>query len=197
MSSSSAAGVSTITLQFVLDLGLDVAEQQVQAALNAVVRLLPTDLPAPPVYNKVNPADAPVLTLAVTSSSVPLPQVRDLVDTRIAQRLSQISGVGLVSVAGGQRPAVRISVTPQALASYGLTLQDVRNAITSANVNQPKGTLSGPLRSTSINANDQLQSIQDYQQLVIAYRNGAPTKIRRCRTGAHGGGRRTFGGLGQ
>ena len=177
MSSSSAAGVSTITLQFVLDLGLDVAEQQVQAALNAVVRLLPTDLPAPPVYNKVNPADAPVLTLAVTSSSVPLPQVRDLVDTRIAQRLSQISGVGLVSVAGGQRPAVRISVTPQALASYGLTLQDVRNAITSANVNQPKGTLSGPLRSTSINANDQLQSIQDYQQLVIAYRNGAPLRL--------------------
>ena len=177
MSSSSAAGVSTITLQFVLDLGLDVAEQQVQAALNAVARLLPTDLPAPPVYNKVNPADAPVLTLAVTSSSVPLPQVRDLVDTRIAQRLSQISGVGLVSVAGGQRPAVRISVTPQALASYGLTLQDVRNAITSANVNQPKGTLSGPLRSTSINANDQLQSIQDYQQLVIAYRNGAPLRL--------------------
>lgn len=177
MSSSSAAGVSTITLQFVLDLGLDVAEQQVQAALNAVARLLPTDLPAPPVYNKVNPADAPVVTLAVTSSSVPLPQVRGLVDTRIAQRLSQISGVGLVSVAGGQRPAVRISVTPQALASYGLTLADVRNAITSANVNQPKGTLSGPLRSTSINANDQLQSIQDYQQLVIAYRNGAPLRL--------------------
>ena len=177
ISSSSAAGVSTITLQFVLDLGLDVAEQQVQAALNAAARLLPSDLPAPPVYNKVNPADAPVLTLAVTSTSVPLPQVRDLVDTRMAQRLSQISGVGLVLVAGGQRPAVRISVTPQALASYGLTLQDVRNAITSANVNQPKGTLSGPLRSTSINANDQLQSIEDYQQLVIAYRNGAVLRL--------------------
>jgi multidrug efflux pump len=177
ISSSSAAGVSTITLQFVLDLGLDVAEQQVQAALNAAARLLPSDLPAPPVYNKVNPADAPVLTLAVTSSSVPLPQVRDLVDTRMAQRLSQISGVGLVLVAGGQRPAVRISVIPQALASYGLTLQDVRNAITSANVNQPKGTLSGPLRSTSINANDQLQSIEDYQQLVIAYRNGAALRL--------------------
>lgn len=177
ISSSSAAGVSTITLQFVLDLGLDVAEQQVQAALNAAARLLPSDLPAPPVYNKVNPADAPVLTLAVTSTSVPLPQVRDLVDTRMAQRLSQISGVGLVGVAGGQRPAVRISVTPQALASYGLTLQDVRNAITSANVNQPKGTLSGALRATSINANDQLQSIEDYQQLVIAYRNGAALRL--------------------
>ena len=177
ISSSSAAGVSTITLQFVLDLGLDVAEQQVQAALNAAARLLPSDLPAPPVYNKVNPADAPVLTLAVTSTSVPLPQVRDLVDTRMAQRLSQISGVGLVGVAGGQRPAVRISVTPQSLASYGLTLQDIRNAITSANVNQPKGTLSGPLRATSINANDQLQSVEDYQKLVIAYRNGAALRL--------------------
>lgn len=177
MSSRSSAGVSIITLQFVLDLGLDVAEQQVQAALNAAARLLPTDLPSPPVYNKVNPADAPVVTLAVTSSSVPLPQVRDLVDTRLAQRLSQISGVGLVSVAGGQRPAVRISVTPQALAAYGLTLQDIRNAIATANVNQPKGSLSGPLRATSINANDQLQSIADYEQLVIAYRNGAALRL--------------------
>lgn len=177
MSSSSASGVSTITLQFVLDLGLDVAEQQVQAALNAAARLLPNDLPAPPVYNKVNPADAPVMTLAVTSSSVPLPQVRDLVDTRMAQRLSQISGVGLVSVAGGQRPAVRISVTPQTLAAYGLTLQDIRNAIITGNVNQPKGALSGPMRATSINANDQLQSINDYQQLIIAYRNGAALRL--------------------
>ena len=177
MSSSSSAGASVLTLQFSLELPLDVAEQQVQAAINAAGNLLPKDLPAPPVYNKVNPADAPVLTLAVTSPTVPLPQVRDLVDTRVAQRLSQIPGVGLVSVAGGQRPAVRIQANPQSLAAYGLTLADLRNAISAANVNQPKGTLNGPLRATTINANDQLKSPDEYMELIVTYRNNAPLRL--------------------
>ena len=177
MSSSSSAGASVLTLQFSLELPLDVAEQQVQAAINAAGNLLPKDLPAPPVYSKVNPADAPVLTLAVTSPSVPLPQVRDLVDTRVAQRLSQIPGVGLVSVAGGQRPAVRIQANPQTLAAYGLTLADLRNAISAANVNQPKGTLNGPLRATTINANDQLKSPDEYMDLIVTYRNNAPLRL--------------------
>ena len=177
MSSSSSAGASVLTLQFTLELPLDVAEQQVQAAINAAGNLLPKDLPAPPVYSKVNPADAPVLTLAVTSPTVPLPQVRDLVDTRVAQRLSQIPGVGLVSVAGGQRPAVRIQANPQSLAAYGLTLADLRNAIAAANVNQPKGTLNGPLRATTINANDQLKSPDEYMELIVTYRNNAPLRL--------------------
>lgn len=177
MSSSSSAGASVLTLQFSLELPLDVAEQQVQAAINAAGNLLPRDLPAPPVYSKVNPADAPVLTLAVTSPTVPLPQVRDLVDTRVAQRLSQIPGVGLVSVAGGQRPAVRIQANPQSLAAYGLTLADLRNAISAANVNQPKGTLNGPLRATTINANDQLKSPDEYMDLIVTYRNNAPLRL--------------------
>lgn len=177
MSSSSSAGASVLTLQFSLELPLDVAEQQVQAAINAAGNLLPKDLPAPPVYSKVNPADAPVLTLAVTSPTVPLPQVRDLVDTRVAQRLSQIPGVGLVSVAGGQRPAVRIQANPQSLAAYGLTLADLRNAISAANVNQPKGTLNGPLRATTINANDQLKSPDEYMDLIVTYRNNAPLRL--------------------
>ena len=177
MSSSSSAGASVLTLQFSLELPLDVAEQQVQAAINAASNLLPKDLPAPPVYSKVNPADAPVLTLAVTSPTVPLPQVRDLVDTRVAQRLSQIPGVGLVSVAGGQRPAVRIQANPQSLAAYGLTLADLRSAISAANVNQPKGTLNGPLRATTINANDQLKSPDEYMDLIVTYRNNAPLRL--------------------
>ena len=177
MSSSSSAGASVLTLQFTLELPLDVAEQQVQAAINAAGNLLPKDLPAPPVYSKVNPADAPVLTIAVTSPTVPLPQVRDLVDTRVAQRLSQIPGVGLVTVAGGQRPAVRIQANPQSLAAYGLTLADLRNAISAANVNQPKGTLNGPLRATTINANDQLKSPDEYMDLIVAYRNNAPLRL--------------------
>src|SRR5690606_30486966 len=139
MSSTSSGGASVITLRFGLDVELDVAEQEVQAAINAANNLLPNDLPAPPVYNKVNPADTLVLTLAITSKTLPLPEVNDLVDTRMAQKLAQISGVGLVSLAGGQRPAVRIRVNPQALAAYGLNLSDVRALITSSNVNQPKG----------------------------------------------------------
>ena len=177
MSSSSAAGASIITLQFALSLPLDVAEQQVQAAINAASNLLPRDLPAPPIYNKVNPADAPVLTLAITSPTVPLPQVRDLVDTRMAQKISQVAGVGLVSVAGGQRPAMRIQANPQSLAAYGLTLADVRTAIVGANVNQPKGTLDGAVRSTTINANDQLKNPLEYMNLVVAYRNEAPLRL--------------------
>jgi multidrug efflux pump len=174
MASSSAAGVSVITLQFVLELPLDVAEQQVQAAINASFSLLPKDLPAPPIYNKVNPADAPVVTLAITSPTVPLPQVRDLVDTRIAQKLSQVPGVGLVTVLGGQRPSVRIQANPKSLSAMGLTMADLRTAIVAANVNQPKGTLDGPLRSTTINTNDQVKSPSDYLDLILAYKNNAP-----------------------
>lgn len=177
MSSSSASGTSVITLQFALSLPLDVAEQQVQAAINAASNLLPRDLPAPPIYNKVNPADAAVLTLAVTSPTVPLPQIRDLVDTRMAQKISQVAGVGLVTVAGGQRPSLRIQANPQALAAYGLTLADVRAAVVGANVNQPKGTLDGAVRSTTINANDQLKTPLEYMNLVVSYNNGAPLRL--------------------
>ena len=177
MTSSSSAGASIITLQFALSLRLDVAEQQVQAAINAASNLLPRDLPVPPIYNKVNPADAPVITLAITSPTVPLPQIRDLVDTRMAQKISQVAGVGLVSVAGGQRPAMRIQANPQSLAAYGLTLADVRTAVVGANVNQPKGTLDGPVRSTTINANDQLKSPSEYRDLVVTYRNDAPLRV--------------------
>ena len=177
MTSSSSAGASIVTLQFALSLRLDVAEQQVQAAINAASNLLPRDLPVPPIYNKVNPADAPVITLAITSPTVPLPQIRDLVDTRMAQKISQVAGVGLVSVAGGQRPAMRIQANPQLLAAYGLTLADVRTAVVGANVNQPKGTLDGPVRSTTINANDQLKNPSDYMDLVVTYRNDAPLRM--------------------
>ncbi len=178
MTSSSSGGSSMITLQFDLELALDVAEQEVQAAINAASNLLPNDLPAPPIYNKVNPADTPVISLAVTSPTLPLHQVRDLIDIRVAQKLSQISGVGLVSIAGGQRPAVRIQANPQALASHNLTLAGVRSAIVGANVNQPKGNLDGPERSTTINANDQLKTIEDYEQLIVAYENGAALRLR-------------------
>jgi multidrug efflux pump len=177
MSSTSSGGASVITLQFSLDISLDVAEQEVQAAINAASNLLPTDLPLPPTYNKVNPADAPVLTLGITSPTMPLPQVRDLIDTRMAQKLSQIPGVGLVSIAGGQRPAVRVQVNPQALAANGLAMSDLRAAVVAANVNQPKGNLDGPQRSTTINANDQLKSPTDYNDLIIAYRNNAPLRL--------------------
>ncbi|MGB6104272.1 MAG: MdtB/MuxB family multidrug efflux RND transporter permease subunit [Pusillimonas sp.] len=178
MTSSSSGGSSLITLQFDLDLPLDVAEQEVQAAINAASNLLPGDLPAPPIYNKVNPADTAVISLAVTSPTLPLYEVRDLIDIRVAQKLSQITGVGLVSIAGGQRPAVRIQANPQALAAHGLTLSSLRSAVVGANVNQPKGNLDGPERSTTINANDQLRSVEDYQQLIVAYENGAALRLR-------------------
>jgi len=178
MRSSSSGGSSVITLQFDLNLALDVAEQEVQAAINAASNLLPNDLPAPPIYHKVNPADAPVLSLAVTSPTLPLYQVRDLIDLRVAQKLSQIPGVGLVRMAGGQRPAVRIQANPQALAARNLTLADVRRAIVSANVNQPKGTLEGPQRSIAIDANDQLRSVVDYENLILAHTGDAPLRLR-------------------
>jgi multidrug efflux pump len=177
MSSASSGGASVITLQFGLSLELDIAEQTVQAAINAASNFLPNDLPSPPIYNKVNPADAPILTLAVTSRSLPLPKVEDLVDTRLAQKISQLPGVGLVSISGGQRPAVRIQANEKALASYGLSLEDLRLAIGNANVNQAKGQFDGPARSAIIDANDQLRSATDYQRLVVAYRNGAPVRL--------------------
>src|SRR5665647_3136195 len=156
MSSTSSSGSSVITLQFSLDLSLDVAEQEVQAAINAGFNFLPKDLPNPPVYSKVNPADTPILTLALSSDSLPLPQVEDMADTRLAQKISQLPGVGLVSISGGQRPAVRIHANPRALAALGLTLEDVRSAIGSANVNQPKGSFDGPAQASTIDGNDQL-----------------------------------------
>jgi len=178
LSSTSSGGASVITLRFSLEVELDVAEQEVQAAINAADNLLPDDLPAPPIYNKVNPADTPVITLAVTSDSLPLPQLHDLVDTRMAQKLAQISGVGLVSIAGGQRPAVRIRVNPEALAAYGLTLSDVRSLVTSANVNQPKGNFDGPTRVSMLDANDQLKSPEEYADLILNYEEGATLRLR-------------------
>ncbi|MFJ1299099.1 multidrug efflux RND transporter permease subunit [Pseudomonadota bacterium AL_CKDN230030165-1A_HGKHYDSX7] len=177
MSSSSGASVSVITLQFALDVPLGVAEQEVQAAISASGSLLPNDLPAPPVYRKVNPGDTPILTLAITSATLPLPQVHDLVDTRMAQRLAQLSGVGMVSLAGGQRPAVRVQVNPMALAARGLTLDDVQEAISNANSNQPKGSFDGPVRSVIMDVNDQLQSAEEYRQLIVAWRNEAPVRL--------------------
>ena len=178
MTSNSSGGASVLTLRFALDVELDVAEQQVQAAINAASNLLPNDLPAPPVYNKVNPADTPVLTLAVTAQTLPLAQVQDLVDTRMAQKLAQVSGVGMVSLAGGQRPAVRVRVNPEALAAHGLSLAEVRSLITAANVNQPKGSFDGPNRVSTLDANDQLKSAEEYGQLILSYQNGAALRLR-------------------
>jgi multidrug efflux pump len=186
MSSISSGGSSVITLQFNLDLSLDVAEQEVQAAINAASSLLPTDLPAPPVYAKVNPADAPILTLALTSNSMPLTQLEDLADSRLGQKISQIKGVGLVAVAGGQRPAVRIQVNTQALAAYGMALSDLETAIAAANVNQAKGTLDGPTREYTINSNDQLLNASDYTNQIIAYKNGAPVRLKDVATAVSG-----------
>jgi len=177
MTSASSGGSSIITLQFSLDLSLDVAEQEVQAAINASFTFLPKDLPTPPVYSKVNPADAPILTLALTSDTLTLPQVEDMADTRFAQKISQLPGVGLVSISGGQRPAVRIHANPTALAAYGLTLEDVRSAVSTANVNQAKGGFDGPRQAYIIGANDQLFSSKDYRPLIIAYRNNAPIRL--------------------
>jgi multidrug efflux pump len=177
MSSASSAGASVITLQFDLSLSLDIAEQEVQAAINAAGNLLPSDLPAPPIYAKVNPADAPVLTLAITSKTLPLTQVEDLVDSRLAAKISQLPGVGLVSISGGQRPAVHVQANPQALAAYGLNIDDLRTTISNANVNTPKGNFDGPTRDYTINANDQIQQPSDYDQITVAYKNGAPVHL--------------------
>lgn len=177
MSSVSSAGASLITLQFTLELDLDVAEQTVQAAINAASNFLPNDLPQAPIYSKVNPADTPIMTLAISSKDLPLFKVQDLVDTRLAQKIAQLPGVGMVSISGGQRPAVRIQANHQALASYGLSLEDVRTAIAAANVNQPKGMFNGSLRSAIIDSNDQLKSAAEYRELVVAYRNGGPVRL--------------------
>ncbi|WP_339490767.1 MdtB/MuxB family multidrug efflux RND transporter permease subunit [Pseudomonas sp. EL_65y_Pfl2_R95] len=178
MSSTSSGGASVITLRFNLEIELDVAEQEVQAAINGATNLLPGDLPAPPVYSKVNPADTPVMTLAISSKTLRLPEINDLVDTRLAQKLAQTSGVGLVSLAGGQRPAVRIRVNPDALASYGLNLADIRTLITASNVNQPKGNFDGPTRVSQLDANDQLISVDQYRQLIINYSDGATLRLK-------------------
>jgi len=177
MSSTSSGGASVITLQFSLNLSLDIAEQEVQAAINAAGNLLPSDLPAPPIYAKVNPADAPILTLGITSKTLPLTQLEDLADTRLAQKISQIEGVGLVSVSGGQRPAVRIIANVRALAGFGLNIDDLRTTIANANVNSPKGTLDGPARSWTLNANDQIQSPEAYEGIIVSYKNGNPVRL--------------------
>jgi multidrug efflux pump len=177
MTSTSSGGTSVIVLQFNLSLNIDVAEEEVQSAINASQSYLPSNLPAPPVYSKTNPADAPVLTLAVTSDSVPLSQVEDLVDTRLAPKLSQLNGVGLVSISGGQKPAVRIRANPVALSSYGIDLEDVRTALTQASVNAAKGNFDGPRQDYQIDANDQLVSSDDYRNVVVAYRNGSPVML--------------------
>src|SRR4051794_8421302 len=178
MFSTSSAGASLITLQFGLDVSLDVAEQQVQAAINAAGNLLPSALPAPPIYAKVNPADAPILTLALTSKTLPLTQIHDFAETRLAQKISQQPGVGLVSISGGQRPAVRVQVNPMALAAYGLNIDDLRTTLGNANVNTPKGSFDGPAQASTINANDQITDASQYLDLVIAYRNGAAVHLR-------------------
>ncbi len=178
MSSNSSAGASVITLQFALVVDMGVAEQEVQAAINTASSLLPSDLPTPPVYRKVNPADAPILTLAVSSDTLPLPAVYDLVDTRMAQKLAQLTGVGMVSLAGGQRPAIRVKANPAALASLDLSVESLRSAISAANTNQPKGSFDGAFRSTMLEANDQIRSIDEYEELIIAYREGAPVRLK-------------------
>ena len=178
MASTSSGGASVITLRFSLDINMDVAEQEVQAAINGATNLLPNDLPAPPTYNKVNPADTPVLTLAITSKTMLLPKLNDLVDTRMAQKIAQISGVGMVSIAGGQRQAVRIKVNPDALAANGLNLSDVRTLVTASNVNTPKGNFDGPTRVSMLDANDQLKSPEEYANLILAYNNGGPLRLK-------------------
>ncbi|MFZ2312989.1 MAG: efflux RND transporter permease subunit, partial [Methylobacter sp.] len=177
MSSTSSGGASVVTLQFNLELDLDIAEQSVQAAINAATNFLPKDLPQVPIYSKVNPADTPIMTLAISSKSLPLFKVEDLVDTRLAQKIAQLPGVGLVGISGGQRPAIRIQVNHKALSAYGISLEDVRGVIAAANVNQPKGMFNGPMRSAIIDSNDQLRSAAEYRDLVIAYRNGAPVRL--------------------
>ncbi len=177
MSSQSSGGASVITLQFSLDMNLDVAEQQVQAAINAATSFLPQDLPTPPIYNKVNPADPPIMTIAVSAKGMPLSRLQDIIDARLAQRIAQVSGVGLVSLSGGQRPAVRIQVNPRTLASYGLSLEDVRIAVSNANVSLAKGSFDGAERTSTIEANDQLQSVAEYEALIVGYRNDAPITL--------------------
>src|SRR6516164_1232043 len=177
MTSSSSFGASVITLQFNLEENIDVAEQEVQAAINSAQTFLPLDLPTPPIYSKVNPADAPIMTLAMTSDSMPLPKVEDLADTTFAQKISQLPGVGLVTISGGQKPAVRIQANPTSLASYGINLEDLRSALIGNSLNAAKGNFDGPSQGYTINANDQLLSSEDYKSVVVAYRNGSPVML--------------------
>src|SRR5215813_4793179 len=178
MTSTSSFGSSVITLQFVLEENIDIAEQEVQAAINAATTFLPRDLPNPPIYSKVNPADAPILTLGLTSDSLPLSKVEDLADTTLAQKISQLTGVGLVSISGGQKPAVRIQANPTQLASYGLSLEDLRTVLGQANVDQAKGILENQRQAFTINSNDQLLTSEGYQNVIIAFRNGAPVRLK-------------------
>src|SRR5579872_6798509 len=194
MASTSSAGASVITLQFNLSLALDVAEQEVQAAISAAQNLLPQDLPAPPIYAKVNPADAPVLTLGITSQVMPLTEVEDMADTRIAQKISQLKGVGVVSISGGQRPAVRVIVNPRALAAYGLNLDDLRTTINVANQNGPKGTLDGPSLAYTINTNDQIRSSDEYGNIVVAYKNNSAVRLQDVATLIEGAENANLGG---
>jgi multidrug efflux pump len=194
MSSTSSAGASVLTLQFNLSLPIDVAEQEVQAAISAAQNLIPQDLPAPPIYAKVNPADAPVLTLGITSKVMPLTEVQDMADTRIAQKISQLKGVGVVSISGGQRPAVRVVANPRALAAYGLNLDDLRTTINVANQNGPKGQLDGPARAYTINTNDQIKSAEEYGNIIIAYRNGSPVRLQDVATLVSGAENTKLGG---
>src|ERR1700710_1999293 len=177
MTSSSSGGTSVVVLQFNLSLNIDVAEEEVQSAINASSSFLPANLPAPPIYSKTNPADAPILTLAITSNLTPLPQVEDLVDTRLAPKISQLAGVGLVSISGGQKPAVRIQANPTALSSYGIDLEALRTAVTNASVNAAKGNFDGPRQDYQIDSNDQLVTSQDYKKVVVAFRDGAPVML--------------------
>ncbi len=194
MSSTSSAGASVITLQFTLALAIDVAEQQVQAAISGAQNLLPQDLPAPPIYAKVNPADAPVLILGLTSKVMPLTEVEDMADSRIAQKISQIKGVGVVSISGGQRPAVRVVANPRAMAAYGLNLDDLRTTISNANQNGPKGTLDGPSTAYTVNTNDQIRNADDYGNVVVAYKNGAPVRLKDVATLVSGAENAKLGG---
>src|SRR3981189_3453719 len=178
MTSTSSSGASLITLQFVLDLNIDVAEQQVQASINSATTFLPLNLPNPPIYSKTNPADTPVITLALSSDTLPLMKLEDLADTVLSHKISQLPGVGLVSISGGQKPAVRIQGHPTALASFGLSLEDVRTALAQANVDQAKGVIDGSRQSYTIGANDQLFSSGQYNPIVIAYHNNAPVRLR-------------------
>src|SRR5258706_4424200 len=177
MTSTSSFGSSIVVLQFNLDESMDVAEQEVQASINAASTFLPRDLPNPPIYSKTNPADAPVLTLGLTSDTLPLSQVEDLGDTILAQKISQIAGVGMVSISGGQKPAVRVQANPTALASYGLGLEDFRTTLAQANVDQAKGSIEGPRLAYTIGANDQLTSSKDYRSVIVAYQNGSPIRL--------------------
>ena len=177
MTSTSSSGASVITLEFTLDTSLDVAEQEVQAAINAATSYLPTGLPNPPIYNKVNPADAPIITLALTSKIVPLSQVEDLAETRLVQKIAELPGVGLVSISGGQRPAVRIQANPTTLSAYGLTLEDLRTTVDAANANAAKGSFDGPRLAYMINANDQILQGDEYKPLIVAYNQNAPVRL--------------------